>query len=512
MADSRKKTTAKSDGSVPATGDGRTAIPESPGAGAELLSLQRALGNQAVGRLLERATDQSATGSPTIGTPGDRYEQEADRVADQLVAGGGPAGEEQTGAGNQSALENTNKRSASGEPLSEPVRSFFENRLGTDLGGVRLHTDAESADSAHALGARALTVGDDITFGRGQYAPETPGGMHLLAHELTHVAQQSGSRSGASAGVSHQSGAPQVQGSFFGDIWEGIKSVGSAIGKGIVTAGKWIRDRARDVGKFIGKAAGWIGERLRDVSTWVVDLIRDLPARLARLASTIVDGLVGVVTFIPEAIKALASGGLKGFASWLWDKAKKGGAWVLTLLSRVFDVLGGPEAFEFIMHLLTKARPLTADEITAAGSVLGPTAIRWGDVRVSEGGILAIVFALNDGRAFTTFHTINLAPNETIDVVVHELTHVYQYERAGSVYIGQAIHAQATIGYGYGGGPGLVADKAAGKHYRDYNREQQAQIAQDYYKEVIVGGAASLTPDQKAAYDFFIGELRAGDL
>jgi hypothetical protein len=483
--------------------------------GSEMLALQRALGNKTFGRLLEQAADQSGGSGFDVGEPGDKYEQEADRVAGQLVTNErGVSGETETGVGGPEtrAAGPGSSGGSSGQPLSEPLRSYFETRLGTDLSGVRLHTDSEAEASAEAMGARAVTVGQDITFGPGQYAPNSRQGLHLLGHELTHVAQQGSSRAGVSSPVTKQSGAPQVQGSFFGDIWKGIKSVGSAIGKGLVSAGRWIRDRAKDVGKFITGAAGWLGERLRDAAMWAVNLVRDLPARIGRLATTLIEGLSGVVTFIPEAIRALASGGLKGFASWLWEKAKKGGAWVLTLLSRVFDVLGGPEAFEFIMHLLTKARPLTPEEITAASSVLGPGAVRWGDVRVSEGGVLAIVFALNNDRAFTTFHTINLAPNDGIDVVVHELTHVYQYERAGGVYIGQAIHAQATVGYGYGGGAGLVADKAAGKHYRDYNREQQAQIAQDYYNLVIVGGGTSLSADQQAAYQFFIGELRAGDL
>jgi hypothetical protein len=243
---------------------------------------------------------------------------------------------------------------------------------------------------------------------------------------------------------------------------------------------------------------------------WVINLIRDLPARLARLAQTLWDGLSGVVTFIPEAIQALRSGGIRGFAGWLWEKAKRGGAWILTLVSRVFDVLGGPELVEFITHMVTRATPLTDAEKTAAKSVLGPSAIRYDEVRVAEGGLLSIIFHFNEGRAFATFHTINLPSTgehgrSNLAIVVHELTHVYQYEKTGSLYLGQAIHAQATIGYGYGGGAGLIADHAAGKHYREYNREQQAQIAQDYYALRVSGGVT--TP-----YDPYIAELRAGDL
>ena len=59
-----------------------------------------------------------------------------------------------------------------------------------DFSGVRVHTGTRAAVAAAAVSARAFTVGDDIVFGEGEYAPETRGGLHLLAHELTHVAQQ----------------------------------------------------------------------------------------------------------------------------------------------------------------------------------------------------------------------------------------------------------------------------------------------------------------------------------
>lgn len=91
-----------------------------------------------------------------IGAPGDHYEQEANSVAEQVI--------------NRS-------------PLNTPAKS-------PDFGEVRLHTDSRAAESAHAVNALAYTVGRDIVFGEGQYAPRTKAGMKLLAHELTHVVQQ----------------------------------------------------------------------------------------------------------------------------------------------------------------------------------------------------------------------------------------------------------------------------------------------------------------------------------
>ena len=77
-----------------------------------------------------------------------------------------------------------------GKPLSPPERAFFEQRFGHDFSQVRVHTDAQAADSARAVNARAFTVGQDTMFGAGEYAPETERGKQLLAHELTHVVQQ----------------------------------------------------------------------------------------------------------------------------------------------------------------------------------------------------------------------------------------------------------------------------------------------------------------------------------
>jgi len=78
-----------------------------------------------------------------------------------------------------------------GRPLSEAERAFFEPRFGCGFSHVRVHTDAKAAEAARSLRARAFTVGSDIVFGEGQHAPPTDEGKELIAHELTHVVQQS---------------------------------------------------------------------------------------------------------------------------------------------------------------------------------------------------------------------------------------------------------------------------------------------------------------------------------
>jgi Domain of unknown function (DUF4157) len=92
--------------------------------------------------------------------------------------------------------------------LDADTRAFMEPRFGADLGGVRLHTDAAAERSAQAVCSSAYTVGHDIVFGAGAYAPKTHRGQRLLAHELTHVIQQSRTGSnGAPVAIQRQPAA-----------------------------------------------------------------------------------------------------------------------------------------------------------------------------------------------------------------------------------------------------------------------------------------------------------------
>ena len=77
-----------------------------------------------------------------------------------------------------------------GQPLDAETRAFMEPRFGHDFSNVRTHTDGKAAESARSINALAYTVGNNIVFGRGQYAPGATTGDRLLAHELTHVVQQ----------------------------------------------------------------------------------------------------------------------------------------------------------------------------------------------------------------------------------------------------------------------------------------------------------------------------------
>lgn len=145
-----------------------------------------------------------------ISQPNDPHEEEADKVAREVLRSplpltGAPlplapavnrkcAGclEEDVELRRQEASPSSVQStiSSQGNPLSSATREFFEPRFGHDFSHVRVHTDDGAAASARSVNALAYTVGTDIVFGSGQYAPETAKGSELLAHELTHVTQQ----------------------------------------------------------------------------------------------------------------------------------------------------------------------------------------------------------------------------------------------------------------------------------------------------------------------------------
>jgi hypothetical protein len=81
--------------------------------------------------------------------------------------------------------------SGGGAPLDAGTRATMESAFGTSFGDVRVHTGGEASRSAASVGANAYTVGSDVVFKEGQYNPGTPEGQKTIAHELTHVVQQS---------------------------------------------------------------------------------------------------------------------------------------------------------------------------------------------------------------------------------------------------------------------------------------------------------------------------------
>lgn len=97
-----------------------------------------------------------------------------------------------------------------GQPLDAGAQEFFGSRFGQDFIGVRIHADEQAAESARAIHAKAYTVGSDIVFGQGQFEPGSDRGQRLLAHELSHVVQQTGPAPRAGGVVQRQPTAAPV--------------------------------------------------------------------------------------------------------------------------------------------------------------------------------------------------------------------------------------------------------------------------------------------------------------
>ncbi len=157
----------------------------------------------------------------SVSQPHDPLEREADRVADAVIHGLATADIQPAGvdiqrmcAGCEDELREKKLQAmpmageapavadgfaadmagmqGRGVPLSSSLRGFYEPRFDRDFSAVSIHTGEPAARLARSVGARAFTLGSDIVFGAGEFAPGSMAGQHLLAHELTHVVQQTG--------------------------------------------------------------------------------------------------------------------------------------------------------------------------------------------------------------------------------------------------------------------------------------------------------------------------------
>ena len=139
-------------------------------------------------------------GSVKVGPAGDAFEHEADHVADRLVSGESVSIAGRVGptvhmkrSGNGGGGESAGLHGlSSGQTLPLSVQQEFGPRLGHNLSGVRVHHDDAADRAASSVGARAFTLGRDLVFARGEFAPNTGAGRRLLAHELVHWVQQGG--------------------------------------------------------------------------------------------------------------------------------------------------------------------------------------------------------------------------------------------------------------------------------------------------------------------------------
>jgi len=200
-----------------------------------ILTLQRTMANQALLRLLQSNAEEHdavLTVSPrktgalqpklSVNEPGDEYEQEADRIAEQVMRMPGPqtqapcacgggcpkcqagrpgqgheslqtmrVGPNDSGQSDVSTITHEVLRSP-GQPIDDSTRSYFEPRFGRDFSDVRVHSGRQAEQASRSINAKAFTIGNHIVLGGAQPSFGSREGQTLLAHELTHVIQQSG--------------------------------------------------------------------------------------------------------------------------------------------------------------------------------------------------------------------------------------------------------------------------------------------------------------------------------
>ena len=324
-----------------------------------------------------------------------------------------------------------------GRPLDQGIRAMMEPQFGHDFSQVRVHTDARAAESARAVNARAYTVQRDVVFAAGEYAPQTPGGQWLLAHELAHVAQQSGETADPGSLAVEPARSPVEREA----------------------------DLAADA------VAGGAGARVRTAGG------------AATLRRSVFGDIAGTL------LGAAAGAGLGFLLGGPWG-ALAGG------------VLGGLAGLALGDALSANKRPMTGDERTEAKLVFGDS-LNMNKVTLAEAPIMAI-----GNMARTPFDTIYFPPGtfkesftDFMPWLIHELTHVWQYQHGVSVLekLWVALHGQKA--YNYGGEAALRSASASGKRFTDFNTEQQGDILRDYYRKLKEGKDTS-------AYDPFVDQVQ----
>ncbi len=267
----------------------------------------------------------------TVGQPNDRYEQQADSMADQVVqrlaAPKSPTKKEEEGEDDNllnagwlqkkpifdsnadpmdapdddntirrkcSACEKEEKlqkkpaaasptvtpdvesslmaSKGSGASLPTGIRGQMESSFGTDFSNVRIHTGSNAEKMSKGLHAQAFTHGNDIYFNSGKYDTTSKSGKHLLAHELTHTVQQGGAPS-AKRKI-------QRWPDWVSDAASWVSDTASDVAGDVVDGAKWVggevADGARYVGNEVAAGAEWVGEELSAAAKWVVDRVRSV--------------------------------------------------------------------------------------------------------------------------------------------------------------------------------------------------------------------------------------------
>ena len=199
----------------------------------------------------------------------------------------------------------------------------------------------------------------------------------------------------------------------------------------------------------------------------------------------------------------------------------RAGVWAGILALRVLDLVSIGEILNFIEHVFkVNTRPLTPAEIQEAKRVFGNSLDYW-RIRIDEWSLIAHFGAYSnkkkarkapDHMAMTFYNTIHFSRriepqpgNNDMAWLIHELTHAAQNEHTGGGFWVESLVAQGKEGYNYGGPPAL-----AGRDLKEFNREQQGDIAKDYYW--VINNKKAVTEEERKDYDRMATQLQAGKL
>jgi len=243
--------------------------------------------------------------------------------------------------------------------------------------------------------------------------------------------------------------------------------------------------------KIIGTIGLYLWNVIKSIAAVPWTLIIGLMRRLFLLTFHILGGPFYFVISMINGFKLLFNQPKK-VLPWLGKGLLDILIWIGRITSKTLDVIVLGELLDLVFQIIKpNTRTLTPTEITEAKKVYGEALTYW-QIRIDEYSLIAKLGALFVGSSnmgVTTFHTINFTRkinakpgSRDMEWLIHELAHVSQMEHAGLQYIVEALVAQYTGGYNYGG-PGALPGKKLG----DFNREQQAEIAADYYDDVLYG-------------------------
>lgn len=171
--------------------------------------------------------------------------------------------------------------------------------------------------------------------------------------------------------------------------------------------------------------------------------------------------------------------------------------WLFSIPWYMLDLMFVPECYELINEVLFPSnRYLNQKELIESKKVFKGQ-IDYSQVRLNAKNLIAKKLRI----AYVSFNHVNYYENIPLDLLIHELVHVWQYQQFGSVYIYHALKAQkSNEGYDYGGITGLWQGRVALKDLIDFNFEQQGDIVQDYY--LLKRKAGGFKPDELVYHDY----------